>query len=270
MSLAQTHEADRWLRRYHPADAAPVRLVCFPHAGGSASFYFPVSQALSPAVDVVAVQYPGRQDRRAEPALTRIQDLADRATEVLASYVDRPTVFFGHSMGAVVAFETALRLETAGRPVRALVASGRRAPSRVRHENVHQRSDDGILAELRLLSGTEANLLGDRDVVLMILPALRADYQAVETYRCEPGRRIAAPILALVGDADPRVDTEEVESWSAHTAGGFRLRVLPGGHFYLTRQQAPVLDELRALTAAASRVNGMSLTTVSNPDTGPA
>ncbi|GAA1394549.1 thioesterase II family protein [Catellatospora coxensis] len=251
MTVAQTPDAERWVRRFHPADGAPVRLVCFPHAGGSASFYFPVSRELAPAVDVLAVQYPGRQDRRAEPPLTSIEDLADRLAEVLAPGVDRPVVFFGHSMGAVVAFETALRFEAAGHPVRALVASGRRAPSRVRHENVHQRSDEGIVTELRLLSGTEGDLLGDDEVVRMILPALRADYQAVETYRCDPGRRITAPILALVGDADPRVDVAEVESWAGHTVGGFRLRVLPGGHFYLTGQQAAVLGELRTVTSVA-------------------
>ena len=100
---------------------------------------------------------------------------------------DRPLTFFGHSMGAVVAFEVARRMEDAGNgPVR-LFASGRRAPSRTREENVHLRDDDGLVAELRALSGTAAQFLADEELLHMILPAIRSDYTAVETYRCDPG-----------------------------------------------------------------------------------
>lgn len=103
-----------WFRLFSSAPDAAVRLLCLPHAGGSASFYFPVAQALSPSVEVLAVQYPGRQDRRMEPLIDDIHTLADRITEELSAYRDKPLALFGHSMGAVLGFEVAQRLEERG------------------------------------------------------------------------------------------------------------------------------------------------------------
>lgn len=113
MTITQTPvETGAWVRRFHPdgRDAAH-RLICFPHAGGSASFYFPVSRALTPGVDVLAIQYPGRQDRRHEPCIDSIAALADALAEEVRPWCDRPVTFFGHSMGATLAFEVARRLE---------------------------------------------------------------------------------------------------------------------------------------------------------------
>ena len=164
-----------WIRRYHQAPDSPVRLVCFPHAGGSASFFFPVAKALAPAIDVTAVQYPGRQDRRTEPNIDNIADLADAILPAVRPLTDRPLAFFGHSMGAILAYEVALRLEKDGAaPLTRLYASGRRAPSRYREETVHKRDDAGVIAELRGLSGTDADLLGDAETLEMILPAINA------------------------------------------------------------------------------------------------
>ncbi|MEV5431927.1 alpha/beta fold hydrolase [Streptomyces sp. NPDC052701] len=245
---------DLWIRRFRPASDAPERLVCFPHAGGSASFYLPVSTALSPRVDVVAVQYPGRQDRRREPGLTSVAELADRVTEALAAWTDRPLTFFGHSMGAVVAFEVARRMERAGSgPVR-LFASGRRAPSRVREETVHTLDDDGVVAELRALDGTDTQFLEDEELLRMVLPAIRSDYQAVETYRCEPGATVRCPVTVLTGDADPKTSLDEARDWERHTLAGADVRVFPGGHFFLSERPADVLAVLTEhFAATASR-----------------
>lgn len=245
---------DRWIRCYHPAPDGPIRLVCFPHAGGSASFYFPVSAALAPSVEVRAVQYPGRQDRRAEANIDDIPALADAIAPVVRPLADRPLAFFGHSMGAVLAYEVALRLEDDGAPPLArLYVSGRRAPSRHRPETVHERGDEGIIAELRELSGTDPELLADPETREMILPALRSDYRAVAAYRDVPGRAVSCPVHALIGDDDARVTTEEAKAWAEHTTGPFDLRVYPGGHFYLVEQSGPLLrfiaDDLATLRA---------------------
>ncbi|GAA4812133.1 thioesterase II family protein [Streptomyces ziwulingensis] len=231
-----------WIRRFHH-EPGRATLVCFPHAGGAASFFYPVSDALRSELEVVAVQYPGRQDRLRERPLTTVDELADGALAALRPLLDRPLAFFGHSMGASVAFEVAARMrrESAGAPV-ALFVSGRRAPSRHREEAVHLLDDDGLVAELRKLSGTDARVLGDLDMLRMILPAIRGDYTAAETYRYRPGSPLTCPIVALVGDRDPRVSLEEAGAWADHTTGGFELRAFEGGHFYLAEHQRAVID----------------------------
>jgi surfactin synthase thioesterase subunit len=236
-----------WLQRFHRTGQAANRLVCFPHAGGSASFYHPLSQALAPATEVVAVQYPGRQDRRREPPAEDIGPLADAVADVLESSAELPTAFFGHSMGAIVAFEVARRLEqrgSAGCPV-LLFASGRRAPSRHRDESVHRRTDDGVIAEIEQLGGTDARVLADPELLRMILPAIRGDYRAIETYRCAPGPPLGCAVTVLVGDDDPRTTLDEAGAWREHTSGPFDLRVFPGGHFYLTSHAEAVTEAVR-------------------------
>jgi pyochelin biosynthetic protein PchC len=240
MAGASTRTGE-WVRRFHPAPT-PTRLVCFPHAGGSATFFFPMSKALSPTVEVLPIQYPGRQDRRTEPCIDDIRRLADHVADELRPWLDRPITLFGHSMGATVAFEVAVRLERAGVTPLGLFASGCRAPSRYRDERVHLRDDAGLLRELANLSGTNTRVLDDEEIMRGVLPVLRSDYKAVETYRYRPVPPLRCPIIALTGVEDPQVTLDEAESWSRHTTGPFRLRTFPGGHFYLTSHAAAVMD----------------------------
>jgi pyochelin biosynthesis protein PchC len=241
-----------WIRRYHPAPGDRTRLVCLPHAGGSASFFFPLSAALAPAVEVLAVQYPGRQDRRAEPCVRTVDEMADRVVGVLrASEGDRPVALFGHSMGALVAFEVALRMEQdGGVPPVGLVASGRPAPSVHREERAHLLDDAGLIAEIRSLSGTDATLLGDEELLRTILPPLRSDYRAVGSYRYRPGSRLRCPVSAFVGDRDPRASREDADAWREMTSASFRARVFPGGHFYLDVRRDEVAEALSGELAA--------------------
>ncbi|MDG4794580.1 alpha/beta fold hydrolase [Micromonospora sp. WMMD1082] len=221
-----------WLRNYHPSPASRVRLICLPHAGGSASYFFPFSRLIAPAVDVFAVQYPGRQDRRTEPCIDDVHELARRIFAVLPATDNRPVALFGHSMGASIGFELARLLENAGtRPMR-LFASGRGAPSHTRDEQLYLADDDRLLAEIRHLSGTDAGLLDDEEMLRLVLPVIRADYRAAETYRTAAGT-IAAPITALLGVEDPRVDRTEAEGWAAYTEAPFELHTFSGDHFYL-------------------------------------
>ena len=240
--------ADTWLRRFHPAPDARVRLVCFPHAGSSASYYHAMSGLLAPEIDVLAVQYPGRQDRRHEPPADDVLDLAGRIFAVLRDQDGPPPALFGHSMGATVAYETARLLEhRAGVRVRALFVSGRRAPSRVRAEHVPLGDDDAVVAELRRLSGTDLRALEDAEMRRLVLPVVRADYAAIERYRRPPGPDPACPISVFTGDADPLTTVEEAWAWTAHSAAGVDVRVFPGGHFFIDDHQ----KEIAELVAAA-------------------
>ncbi|WP_411144260.1 thioesterase II family protein [Streptomyces sp. x-80] len=247
-----TVDATLWCRSPLPAPDAPVRLVCFPHAGGAASYYHPVALALTPDAEVLAIQYPGRQDRHTEPCVDDVGTLADHVHDALRDRMDRPVVFFGHSMGALVAFEVARRMERDGGGPVHLFASGRRAPSRYRHETVHQRDDDGLVAELRSMSGTDSRVLEDEEVLRLVLPALRSDYRAVETYRHEPGASVRCPVTVLVGDDDPKTTLDEGRAWREHTTGAFDMQVFPGGHFYLTDRSADVIEVLRARLKSAA------------------
>ncbi|MEU7613946.1 alpha/beta fold hydrolase [Micromonospora sp. NPDC049204] len=244
--------AGQWIRRLNGDRDRPSRLVCLPHAGGSASFFLPLASTLSSDVEVLGVQYPGRQDRRLEPMIDSIADLADKVTEALDGWTDRPTTLLGHSMGATIAFEVARRLEQRlDNSVVGLIASGRRAPSIQRGEdNVHLRDDDGLIAEIRTLNGTHGTLLEDEELLRMILPVVRNDYKAIETYLFRPGPRLRTPIAVLLGDADPIVTIEEAQAWREQTEAGFGLQTFPGGHFYLSNDIENVGGVIAAHIAA--------------------
>ncbi|MER7983730.1 alpha/beta fold hydrolase [Streptomyces sp. NPDC095817] len=256
-SAQLSSEQGLWLRRFGGVVSrdTEVRLICFPHAGGAASFFRPVARALSPRVDVLAVQYPGRQDRRAEAPVRSIGELANRIAAVLTEPLgsELPTAFFGHSMGAVTAYEVARRLDRVkgmgeASPFR-LFVSGRRAPSIERDEAVHLRDDAGLIAEVASLGGTDSMVLSDPELRAMVLPALKADYLAIETYRYSraAGEPAPCPVTVLIGDTDPHTTPAEGRAWSSHaSAGDCELLELTGGHFFLVDRSVEVLDLLRS------------------------
>ncbi|MFD0259737.1 thioesterase II family protein [Kitasatospora indigofera] len=245
-------DSERWIRRFHPAPESRVKLVCLPHAGGSAGYYLPLSELLGPGIEVLAIQYPGRQDRWHEPLVEDIGTLADLITAALRPWTGGPLALFGHSMGAVLGFEVARRLQDgpAGPPP-ALFASGRRAPSRTRNERVHLLGDDDLVAEIEALQGTAPGALADPELRALVLPGVRSDYRAVETYRCPPGVTVDVPVTVLVGDSDPRVSVAEAEAWSEHTTAGSSVQVFPGGHFYLAEAWAEIAGRIRRDLAVA-------------------
>ncbi|MFF4371666.1 thioesterase II family protein [Streptomyces sp. NPDC001594] len=226
-----------WIRQFHPAPQARMRLLCLPHAGGSASAYFALSRTLAPEVEVLSVQYPGRQDRRSEPLLGSIGELRDGIAGALEPWRDRPLALFGHSMGAVLAYELARLLSRdGGTPPAHLFVSGRGNPAQRVEMPLDELDDRAMIAALDDLGGTSIGLLDDEEVLRMVAPAIRSDYRAVRTYRHTPGPLLPCPVTALVGDADAMAAVEEVEKWRDHTSADFRLKVFQGGHFYLSNQ----------------------------------
>jgi pyochelin biosynthetic protein PchC len=239
-------DTDLWVRRFHRGRADVPRLVCFTYAGGAANYFFRLSAALEPDIEVLAVQYPGRQDRMDEPLVDDIAVLAERIAAALVRWADRPTAFLGHSMGAIVGYEVARRWEAQGLAIEHLYASGRRAPSRFRPSTLHERDDDGFLAGLAEFGGSALELLTHPELGPLLLPAVRNDYKAIETYRHVAGAPLSCPVTALVGDADPLVTLDDARAWAEATTGPFALRVFAGGHFYLTDHQRQVTQIVRA------------------------
>jgi len=241
-----------WFRPFGRADDSRSVLVCCPHAGGSASFFRDWPDFLDADVQVVGVQYPGRQDRLREPCVTEVPVLAEEIASALAATESRPIALFGHSMGASVAYEVALLLPDR---VTHLIVSGREGPGRLRAEAKHLLPDDELWAEVCGLGGVDRELASLPELRNLLLTTLRADYQASETYRPSPAPRLSCPVLACVGGDDPEVTENEAGVWAAATAGPFRLAVIAGRHFYLVDRRAELLGEVAAWLrlAAVSR-----------------
>ncbi|WP_067701966.1 thioesterase II family protein [Nocardia jejuensis] len=248
--------ADSWLRRLtsSPSDDAHT-LVCFPHAGGSAISFGPLAKSIGPDYEMLAVQYPGRQDRRREPLVGDIGELVDGLLPELTGLLGDSRAFslFGHSMGSVVAFETSRRLEsTMGATARVLFASGRRAPSAALPEvRIHQISDRELADHLVRSGGTPAALLEDPEFRRLILEVVRNDYRAIETYRCDADARVGSPIVALAGEADPDASLAQIQEWGAHTSESFSATTFPGGHFFIDANRAPIGELIREHCARA-------------------
>ncbi|MGW2919139.1 thioesterase II family protein [Streptomyces angustmyceticus] len=249
MALSSGPHSGQWLRTYQPVAAPRVRLVCFPHAGGSASFFRSWPQHLPADWEVSAVCYPGRETRMAEPALTSMAELAGRIADELAPRMTSRTVFFGHSMGASVAHEVAALL--AGRGVAGpavLLVSGRAAPHRLRRLGS---GDDGLTDEELLvrvggLGGPGTEFLQDPELRELFLPPIRADYRLVEAYAEESkAPAVDIPLVAYYGTDDPDPVPDDVRAWAELTSDRCAARAFPGGHFYLVPHEAELVGDIR-------------------------
>ncbi|WP_405798422.1 thioesterase II family protein [Streptomyces sp. NBC_01506] len=228
-----------WIRRYRAAPGAAVQVVCLPHAGGSANYFRPMAQALAPTAEVLAVQYPGRMDRVNEPYAGDFEELTECALAAVRREVDRPVVLFGHSMGALLAFQVARRLEAEGAVPLALFASGARPPGAALPRHTRAETDEEMITDLATLGGTDERLLDNEDMRELVLSALRADYRILASHRRD-NSTVACPVVALTGDSDPVVSIDDARAWASHTAGRFDLHVFAGRHFYLDDHWAAV------------------------------
>lgn len=210
------------------------RLYIFPHAGGSADYYLPFAKAFTGGTKCVAVQYPGKRAGRDLSQYTSIPELADR-TSVMLKPEEAPAgqiAFFGHSMGALLAFELALRFEAAGNPLAALFLSASAAPGRMRHGAELKGSDRELLSLVSDVTGANPEFLNDEQFAATVLPTLRG-LKAVASYDSPPEARVSSPIYALMADNDELATTELVAPWEQRTTSDFELTVFPGDHFYI-------------------------------------
>lgn len=228
----------------------PVRragaTVVFPHAGAGAAGYRKLATALAAGADTYTVQYPQRADRLRDPAPETVHDLALGLFDAGPWKRVAPLRLFGHSMGAVVAFEFARIAESRDVTVERLWVSAGPAPSTVAGMPELPTSDDGLLADLADLGGTDPELLADEEIAELLTTAVRADYQAINRYHCAPGVRIRADICVLGARGDHRVDAAALQQWEDHTAGAFELSLYDGGHFYLDEHIDAVAAQVNA------------------------
>ncbi len=238
--------ANRWLCYFKRNPKASLRLFCFPYAGGTAMVYRSWAQKLPAIVEVVAVQLPGRGSRTLEQPLSKPAELVEQLGSALAGSLNEPFAFFGHSMGALLAFELARLLRREGRALpRQLFISGRSAPqlSPVRGP-LYNLSTDELLQELKQLEGTPREVLDHPELMELMLPILRADFSICDTYEYTEEAPLACPISAFGGFQDVDVPRENLEAWREQTSSSFTLRMLPGNHFFLHSNETLLLNLL--------------------------
>jgi surfactin synthase thioesterase subunit len=238
---------NRWIQPSR-TPTAPLQLFCLAHAGGGGAFFAPWRSALAPDIDVRPVLLPGRESRIREPLLTRVEPVVDAISYAIAAERDRPFALFGHSLGAVLAFEVARQLERVWQlPARALIVSGRRAPLLPRRRPRYSlMSEQDFRDAVVHLNGTPQDVLDHPGIFSLMLPVLRADFQLNEDYRRMPGPQLDVPLWACGGDHDPEVALDELMPWREETSAAFTLNVFRGDHFYLKSDPEPLWSVLRS------------------------
>ncbi|MEU8501926.1 alpha/beta fold hydrolase [Streptomyces lavendulae] len=234
-----------WVRSVIAGDPLGVRVVCFPHSGGSGNAFGEWAAAVPPRVSLMAVQYPGRGDRFGEPP---VDDVAAMAGCVAAELLRLPPgdhVLFGHSLGALVAYETALLLRDAGEEPLALCVSAALPPGCMNNQGVHLAPDDEFWATLCALGGIEPAVAENAELRDLLLPVIRSDLRAHATYRPRPGTcLLSCPVRGYYGAGDPLVEQTEMAGWGSVTSGGFTGAVRPGGHFHVATDVAGLVADV--------------------------
>ncbi|MFJ1618594.1 thioesterase II family protein [Streptomyces sp. NPDC088251] len=236
--------------RPHPGGP---RLFCFPYAGAGASVFRDWGAGLPEGIEPLAVQLPGREDRFFDQPIRDLDELLDALVPALLPYLDRPFAFFGHSMGAVVSWEFARRLQRDQglEPVR-MVVSGCRALQFHESRLVGELdlSDEALISELRRLNGTREELLQNADFITYILPTFRADLSLFTHYVYRPGELLTCSVSAFGGNADPTVSEDHLKGWAELTTGQTEVEMFSGGHLFLNDERTSVLRSVsRALSA---------------------
>jgi medium-chain acyl-[acyl-carrier-protein] hydrolase len=238
-----------WLATRALNPHARLRLFCFPYAGGSALIYRKWQEAFpaSSGVEVLPVQLPGRGNRLNEPAFTRCEPLVEALGAALLPHFDRPFVFFGHSMGALLAFELARLLRQNGQPgPQRLFASGSPAPQlRSDEPPTYDLPDTEFIEELRRLKGTPTEVLENPELMQLMMPLLRADFAVTQTYVYRESPKLTCPFTVFGGREDEEVSGEKISAWCELTSGGCSLKVFDGGHFFIHTAEKQILHALK-------------------------
>ncbi len=237
--------ADPWVLRYRPNDQARLRLFCFPYAGGRASIFRPWLDNLPEEVELCSIQLPGREERLGDPPYKRLVPLVRDLSEALAPYLDRPFAFYGHSMGALVSFEVArlLRRSYNRHPIAMHLAAFRAPQLPNPNIRIYHLPTEVFKVVLRA-DGISETILQSEELMQLMLPTLRADYEVCDTYEYHEEPPLACPFYLYGGLEDVRVREADLAGWPMHTSGPWHLSLLPGSHLFLHGAQDQLLAEI--------------------------
>jgi surfactin synthase thioesterase subunit len=232
--------SNKWLLFLRPNPAAALRLFCFHHAGGSAQVFHDWPGRLPPSVEIGAIQLPGRGHRLGEPHISRLLSLSRIIAQELLPYLDKPFVFFGHSMGALLCFETArnLRRENQRQPAHLFVSATEAPHRRSREESLSGLPKNALVEKLHEYGGAPVEVLQNDELLDLMLPTVRADFELCENYEYLSESPLECPMTIYGGLEDHKVDAERLAAWREMTVGACEIRMFPGGHFYFNSSQA--------------------------------
>jgi medium-chain acyl-[acyl-carrier-protein] hydrolase len=252
-ALRTARQPSTWINIPARRPAARLRLACFAHAGGGPAAFAGWPDELTADIEVAAVRLPGRDRRLRERPLNQWSELLDVLVAALPAELAAPFALFGHSVGAMIAYELTARLTAAGSPPQRLILAACRAPHVPSYlPAVHDRPDAEFVAELKRIGATPEEVLADHRLVQLLLPMLRADIALAETWPPSPPRPVTVPLVVVAGDEDPIAPPAAVESWSCYAEAGFSSHTVPGGHFFIRPPATAFLDIMRSAFAVAT------------------
>ncbi|MCP3804700.1 alpha/beta fold hydrolase [Allokutzneria sp. A3M-2-11 16] len=231
-----------------PASGSSARVYCFPHAGASAAVYAPWRGLAGDRLAICPVQPPGRAERFREKPFTTVDSLVDELVADIGDQFTGNYAFFGHSMGALVAFEVTRKLRAIGAQLpKHLFVSGRAAPQLPdTRKQLRALPQPELIAELKRLGGMPDAVLNEPELLELFIPLFRADLTVNEAYTHRSEEPLPIPLTTLGGHGDPRADDDELKAWGELTADRFALHTYPGGHFYLEKKAGELIDMFAA------------------------
>jgi medium-chain acyl-[acyl-carrier-protein] hydrolase len=242
--VVSTVTTTSWFTGQNTNPEALMRLFCFPYAGGGSLIYRHWTKFLPPTIEIVRVQLPGRESRLKEPPFTRVEPLISELADAIQLYRDKPFAFFGHSMGGLISFELTRRLHNRPGLLPAhLFISGYTAPNQPdTSRRIYDLPEPEFIEEIRNFNGTPDEVLEHPELMRLMLPLIRADFEVCQTYDYVPGPPFHCPITVFGGREDKTANRSKLEAWREYTTGRFSLHMLPGDHFFLNTSQSVLLQ----------------------------
>lgn len=229
-----------WIVCPRPRSQPKLRLFCFAYAGGSAWIFRTWAQQLPDSIEVCAIELPGRGKRMAEPTIKSVTSIIENLGPELLPYLNLPFACFGHSLGALVAFEICrwLRHSVQLTPCHIWVSAAQAPQLPAEKAPIHTLPDTDFINELKHYKGTPESILNNAEMMALVLPIIRADFTVLETYQYQPSALLTCPITGFWGQQDTIVNEVQVAAWNIHTQD-FCLKAIDGDHFFLQQPSFP-------------------------------
>ena len=233
-----------------------MQLICFHYAGGGAYSYCQLSGDIIDNCDVISMQLPGRDNRFQEDFASNMEEVIEELSSNIESFCDKPFVFFGHSLGALIAFELARELQKKNiTNLKHLIVSGCDAPQiPLKRKKLYDLSDDDLIEEIQKFNGMPKEILAERELLTdVILPIIRGDFTISDLYKYQQGKKLLCPITAIGGEKDSTFDPEDLLKWNEQS-DVFKFKYFPGDHFFINSSRNEVAKYINGILSDESAI----------------